>query len=71
MRSHKAKRKSSKLVHIVDRRVPHYREKRGQPRMTLAETMKVNGNGYGPLAELEQRLASIKPNLADPNQPPN
>lgn len=57
-RSHKAKRKSSRPTHRVSRRT--YTDQKypikGQPRLTMAESMKLNGGVTG-------RYRNWKPNL--------
>lgn len=62
-RSHKAKRPGQRLMPFVDKRQP----KVGCKPLTengkrhIADSMKVNGRGYGSLEKLEADLASIQP----------
>lgn len=64
-RSHKAHRKSAKLIHMVSRREP---KRGGRPlsdnghgKRHLAEGMWLKPGGYGPLQELERRLEAMTP----------
>ena len=62
-RSHKAKRPGQSLLPHVDRRVPKVgcKPPTEHGKRHIADSMKLKQGGYGPLAELEKRLASIQP----------